>query len=151
MKYLRVPFMHLLIVFFLGTWMTSCSGMRPENAGSPVNPALERDNEVVDIGYLGSGLNCVTLLAGQTNNAGTVCFDDIDTDNDYVIDTLEVTYTTSNGWELVNANLWIGGALSGLPQTPSGNPIPGQFPYKSGDITGSTSYIFLNTPCGSGI
>jgi hypothetical protein len=82
-----------------------------------------------------SGTQCTTLFAGQTIDAGTVCMT-VNGDN------LDVTYTTTGGWELTEAHLWVGTALSDMPQTKKGNPKIGNFPYNSGDITGSTSYTF---------
>lgn len=81
------------------------------------------------------GTQCQTLYAGQTINAGSVCVS-VDGDN------LDVAYTTTGGWQLDAAHLWIGDSLSTMPQTKTGNPQIGQFPYKSGDITGATSYLF---------
>jgi len=134
------PAVMIFLLIVIG--MTSCSKNGTENLQNPVNPDSDRMTQTVDVYNLGSGQSCVILYAGQTINAGTVCFDDIDTDNDYVVDTLAVTYTTINGWELVNANFWIGNSLVEMPVNKSGNPIPGQFPYKSGDITGATIYTF---------
>jgi hypothetical protein len=86
--------------------------------------------------------SCVTLIAGRNINAGTVCFEDEDTDGDGYVDLLRVCYNTIDGWELTEAHLFIGNSMAEIPMTRSGNPIPGQFPYKSGDITGLTTYCF---------
>lgn len=86
---------------------------------------------------------CTDLLAGQTIVAGQVCYE-VDMDN-----VLHVTYTTTGGWELTEAHFWAGCSSTGYPMTSKGNPIPGQFPYNSGDITGATSFSFsvdLNDP-----
>jgi hypothetical protein len=81
------------------------------------------------------GMDCQTLLAGQTIDAGTVC-------TEVVGDDLVVTYTTTGGWELTEAHLWVGANSGDYPQNKKGNPIPGQFPNNSGDITGATEYSF---------
>lgn len=78
---------------------------------------------------------CKTLVAGQHIDAGNVCVE-------INGDSLLVTYTTSNGWELLETHLWIGENLADMPQTSSGNPKIGNFPYKSGDIGGMTRYVF---------
>jgi hypothetical protein len=78
---------------------------------------------------------CSTLFAGQTIDAGTVC-SSVNNDN------LDVTFTTTGGWELEEAHLWAGTQLSDMPQTKKGNPKIGNFPYNSGDITGATSHTF---------
>jgi hypothetical protein len=78
-----------------------------------------------------AGDTCTTLYAGQTIDAGTVC-SSVNGDN------LDVTFTTTGGWELEEAHLWVGTKLSDMPQTKKGNPKIGNFPYNSGDISGST-------------
>jgi hypothetical protein len=82
-----------------------------------------------------AGDTCTTLYAGQTIDAGTVC-SSVNGDN------LDVTFTTTGGWELEEAHLWVGTQLSDMPQTKKGNPKIGNFPYNSGDISGSTSHTF---------
>ena len=86
----------------------------------------------------GASMACHTLFAGQTIDAGSVCFE-------VVGDNLDVTYITTGGWELEEAHLWVGSYIVDMPQTRKGNPIPGQFPHASGDITGETSHTF-NVP-----
>lgn len=78
---------------------------------------------------------CTTLFAGQTIDAGSVCVS-VDSDN------LVVSYATTGGWHLTEAHLWVGDDLANMPRTQTGNPQIGRFPYKSGDITGATSYTF---------
>lgn len=82
-------------------------------------------------GYFGT--QCFTLYAGQDINAGTVC---VNVTNN----SLNVTYTTTGGWELTEAHLWAGRSAAQIPQNKAGNPVPGQFPYNSGNITGQTTY-----------
>lgn len=88
----------------------------------------------------GFGVQTQDLLAGQTILAGTVSAQVIDTDNDTIGDTLQIIYTTTGGWELMETHLWVGDDLGDMPQTRQGNPKIGNFPYNSGDITGNTSY-----------
>lgn len=80
--------------------------------------------------------DCKDLIAGQNIDAGDVCLE-------VVGDNLVVTYTTQDGWELTEAHLWVGKNIADMPQTKKGNPKVGNFPYKSGDITGVTSYSFF--------
>lgn len=84
---------------------------------------------------------CTTLYAGQTIDAGSVCVS-VGGDN------LVVSYNTTGGWQLTETHLWVGDDLANMPQTKTGNPQIGNFPYKSGDITGATSYTF-NIPLAS--
>ena len=94
----------------------------------------------VDAGTSTSGSGCVNLIAGQTINVGTVCVVDIDTDNNGEKDAIRVCYNTTNGWTLNEVHLWVGSSLTQMPRTNSGNPIPGQFPINSGNISGQTSF-----------
>jgi hypothetical protein len=64
------------------------------------------------------------LIAGHTMDAGHVL---VWNDADY----LYVKYVTSNGWCLEKVSLHVAASLSGIPQTNSGNPIPGKFTYKA--------------------
>ncbi len=79
------------------------------------------------------GDSSIPLLAGQHIPVGTV---ELFVEDDDLV----VAYSLMGGWELEETHLWIGESLAELPQTRTGNPIPGRFPYKSGDITGTTYY-----------
>jgi hypothetical protein len=83
-----------------------------------------------------SGTECQSLLAGQTIEAGTVCYD-VDNSGD----AMTVTFDTTGGWELTEAHLWVGDSPEGYPSTPKGNPKVGNFPYNSGNISGATNHI----------
>lgn len=103
-------------------------------------PAVAVD-ATCDLSYVVTGESCVTLFAGQTIDAGTVCAA-VEGDD------LVITYTTENGWELTAAHLWVGDDMADMPQTATGNPKIGNFPYNSGDITGATTCSF-NVPLAS--
>lgn len=79
------------------------------------------------------GVQTQTLYAGQSIDAGTVTLT-VSGDN------LVVTYNTHDGWTLSDTHLWIGTSLTDMPQTRKGSPKIGNFPYHSGDISGSSSY-----------
>lgn len=64
-----------------------------------------------------------TLFAGRTIDAGTVRVSNDGTN-------LYVEYSTANGWQLTESHLAIALTLSGIPQTKSGNPKVGNFPYQ---------------------
>ncbi|MCU0361211.1 MAG: hypothetical protein MUF75_10935 [Bacteroidia bacterium] len=89
-----------------------------------------------------ANVSCVSLVAGQNINAGSLCFDDIDTNNDNIDDALKVTYNTTDGWELTQIHFWIGESSTTMPVTRNGNPIPGQFPYTASFSTTTSSYTF---------
>ncbi len=86
----------------------------------------------------GSGIQSFTLFAGQTIDSGNVSAT-------VVGDNLQVTYTATGGWTLNEVHLWVGEDIADMPQTRKGNPIPGKFPYVSGDIAPATTYT-LNVP-----
>ncbi|MHC4990631.1 MAG: hypothetical protein ACYTGC_06585 [Planctomycetota bacterium] len=77
-------------------------------------------------------MQCQTLFAGQTIDAGTVCVEIVGSD-------LVVTYATTGGWELVETHLWVGTDIGDMPQTRKGNPRIGHFPYGFDDLAGATS------------
>jgi hypothetical protein len=82
-------------------------------ATSPLLAHTEADPYVTD------------LIAGQTMDAG-----DVMVWND--ADNLYVKYATSGDWCMEGIKLHVAASLEGIPQTRSGNPIPGQFDYKAG-------------------
>ncbi len=63
-------------------------------------------------------------------------------------DALRITYATRDGWELTEAQLWVGSRIGELPQTTSWNPTPGKFPHKAafGGATTHTFSIPLSSP-----
>jgi hypothetical protein len=80
---------------------------------------------------------CVELIAGQTIHAGTVCM----TIEPHGV--MNVLYTTTGGWQLIEAQLAAGDSMSDVPLDHEGNPMIGQFAFDSGDITGATSHAFV--------
>lgn len=77
-----------------------------------------------------------TLFAGQTIDAGTVTVSN-DSSNLYV------TFSTTNGWRLTETHLAIASTLSGIPQTKSGNPKVGNFPYQRTYDPSVTSDVYV--------
>ena len=137
-----------MLLISTGAVMTSCN---KENDGLVAPDRSPVEKTVVTSG----GSSSVVLFAGQTTDVGTVSFDDIDTDNDGTVDALEVTYNLTNGWEFSEIHFWMGGTLSEMPSTRSGNPQIGQFPYNFSNVTGLTTYSFeipfssIGFTCGS--
>ncbi|MFM7105059.1 MAG: hypothetical protein ACKOW8_06015 [Flavobacteriales bacterium] len=97
--------------------------------------------KLVEMGTLGSGSSCTPLIAGQNINAGSFCITDSDTNNDGNPDMLHVTYNTVDGWMLKDLHFWIGTTLSTMPQTNTGSPRLGLFPYKTSGLN-ATTYTF---------
>ncbi len=82
------------------------------------------------------------LTAGQTNVVGTLTITN-DGTNLYV----RYDITQPSCWTFGTLHLWAGTDFTLLPRSGGGAPIPGQFPYISGDggldpSTGLTSYTF---------
>lgn len=82
-----------------------------------------------------------TLYAGQNIAAGTV-----DVSNDAT--NLYVTFNLSGDWCMTESHVAVATDPSGIPQTKTGNPIPGQFPYQhsyGSCVTTDTYTIPLDT------
>ena len=79
---------------------------------------------------------CVTLLAGQHIDVGEVC---VSTDGENIY----LEYWLDAPWTLTETQTWIGWPKDAYPQAKKGNPIPGQFPVKSGDISGASHYTVV--------
>jgi len=105
-------------VFALLT-ITSCKKAAIESESAPVKEDIVTGRTVEG----GCTPTSVTLLAGQTINAGSV---DVTNDSNFIY----VTYTPANGWLLTQTHLYVGDCAL-IPVNNPGNPIPGQFPYNS--------------------
>ena len=82
-----------------------------------------------------------TLYAGQTMVAGTINIYN-DASNVYV------QYSLQTPWVMSDAHVAIATSLAGIPQTKTGNPIPGRFPYSATFDPEVTTYTF-GIPAGS--
>jgi hypothetical protein len=92
-------------------------------------------NELKTVVKRSPGIPTVTnFMVGQTIVGGTITVVD-----DVAAGTLKVTYQLNNGWYLKDANLYVG-TLAGIPKGNSGNPRPGQFPYKSSFASGTQTW-----------
>ena len=124
------PILILTLAFF------SCQKVSTEpdqqNATTQLTPGPQPDP-----GRITPGGGCppteVTLIAGQTINAGTV-----NVTNDAVY--IYVTYETANGYTLTQTHLYVGDCAL-VPVNNQGNPIPGHFPYSS-THTNITSFTY---------
>lgn len=136
----------VFLFLLAGITLISCEKDSPFDSDPPL-----RSTTVTPIVLTQGSSISINLLAGQTIDAGniTLSFDQTN---------LYVTYTTTGGWYLSEVHLWIGTSLSLMPQTPSGNPKIGNFPYKATGLDGQTSYQFViplsdlggySTICGS--
>lgn len=90
---------------------------RVDGAGLMKVTANDTDEQTVD------------LITKRSESVGSVSFQDVDLNSDGTSDALEVTYTTADGWTLVNIDLWVGPTLASMPDTRKGDPKPRHFPY----------------------
>lgn len=77
----------------------------------------------------------VNLIAGQHIDIGSVY---VWNTKDYIF----VRYEAEDNWYLSETHLAVATSLDGIPQTNSGNPIPGQFPYKTTHDPMVTHYTY---------
>lgn len=73
------------------------------------------------------------LLAGQNMDAGNVTIYNTQ-------DSLYIFVETSGNWRLTSTKIYVG-TLAGMPQTSTGNPKVGQFPYKKNFSPSATSSL----------
>ncbi|MCC5880827.1 MAG: hypothetical protein JJU03_13145 [Idiomarina sp.] len=78
--------------------------------------------------------SCQTLYAGQNIPAGSVC---VSNDADY----LTVEYKVDAPWDLTEVHLFVGNSITEAPQTRSGNPQIGLFPYSATVSGGAYSFV----------
>ena len=138
MKNLKTKKLNVLSFLFSLILFTACQKEIPKIGAADT----EFDPPVVFVGSANSGTSSQIIYAGQTINAGIVSYSDIDTNGDQVDDALKVEFQATGGWQFSEINFFIGNSLSELPVNKSGNPMPGQFPYKSYNIVGQTSFVF---------
>jgi Ca-activated chloride channel family protein len=67
------------------------------------------------------------LIAGGGNPKSAIDVGEVVIWND--LDYLYVKYVTTDGWYMTETHLHVADSLSGIPQTKTFNPIPGQFAY----------------------
>ncbi len=91
--------------------------------------------------YVQADTVTVDLLAGQHMDVGSVTVSN-DASN------LTVTYETTGGWYLAETHLAVADSVAGIPQTNSGNPKVGHFPYAMEHDPWVTSYTYT-VPLGS--
>ncbi len=107
-------------------------------------PGCEEDPVASPTDTCGEPLQ-VALVAGRTTRMGTVTVSNSET-------TLYVQISCDEGWAMTRSQVAVGCALSELPQTRSGNPIPGRFPYKDSYCPAARQDLYAiplsATPCG---
>ncbi len=125
-----------LFVFLTALSLTSLISCKKESLTAPqTKSATANSNASLKLagrGYTANGcpIETVSLIAGQNIDAGTVT---VSNDADFIY----VTYTTANGYLLQQTHLYVGNCEA-IPVNKQGNPVPGQFPYKTNHNNCST-------------
>jgi hypothetical protein len=114
-------------------WMFAGLGLAGSGACTDAGVEAEAPRELAAPLVSIASEPCTPLLAGQTLAVGEVCAR---------IDGAEVAfrYRLTDGWELMETHLWVGSSLADMPQTRTGNPKPGQFPW-GGVASGTTAEL----------
>ncbi len=119
-----------LVFFALSIMFLSCKKSQleiptTENQTQLLKPL--QSNVGGEVGRDAGGTTCptttVTLIAGQTINAGNVS---VTNDANFIY----VTYSTANGYVLTQTHLYVGSCAL-IPTNNPGNPVPGRFPYNT--------------------
>lgn len=109
-----------LLAAFLMVSVSACGG----SSNPTVPDDRPQDDRIISYlpdEYCGDATE-VCLIAGQIYDAGEVI---ITNDENY----LYVEIILYDGWELLDSHVAVADSLDGIPQTESGNPKVGQFPY----------------------
>jgi hypothetical protein len=113
--------------------LTAVLGIFGCEQGSPTatdDPAQMVDGKsLLKVSANGTESHTVGLITRRSQSVGSVSFQDVDLDSDGSSDALEVRYVTSDGWTLMNVDLWVGPTLADMPDTRKGDPKPRKFPY----------------------
>lgn len=129
---MKKSFFNVLTVILVLVAINSCT--KEFTDGLETDPPLK--NGAITVPPTECGQNqAFDLYAGQHIKAGYVYVSN-DEDNLYV------TYSTSMGWELTEAHLFVGDIYD-LPRNKPGIPVPGHFPYSVEDLPdGTIEYTF---------
>ncbi len=123
-----------IVVAFSSVFFVSCN----KDAANELAPNVAAGKQFVTYktgADLCGQVTSVRFLAGQNKVAGTV-----EVGND--ADSVYVTYSTTGPWRMRMLHLYVG-KCSTLPINKSGNPVPGQFPFKkSFGSYSATTYTF---------
>lgn len=102
---------------------------------------IVNDNAVTDVNKtesvpvsISDACYATDLIAGQNYLAGKV-YVKMDADHVYVI------YNAINDWKIKETHLYVG-ACNLIPQTGTGNPIPGKFPFATDNASGVQQVVF---------
>lgn len=118
MKTKKITLGTLILFITIGLSVTSCKKANVK----PVTQSLTTNsNNSSSLSPCGDPV-VSELIAGQNTQSGTIIVQNTS-------DSVYVTFTTINGWQLGKTHLYVG-ELQNMPSTPTGNPQIGNFPYQ---------------------
>jgi len=119
-------------------FMAACEN-EPVVSNTPGSEMNKTENLVFDVSNA-----CYTtdLMAGQFYLAGNV-YVKMDANNVYVI------YNAINDWKIKATHLYVGDCNQ-IPQTSTGNPIPGKFPLATNNPSGVQQVVYTIAKSGLG-
>ena len=124
--------------------LADCDGRSPTDSAWSTSRGHDVAGSGADPSRACTDAHVVALIAGRSVEVGAVSIANDET-------TLFVTFRTEGEWTLAATALFIGGSVSELPTTPSGNPIPGRFPHRTDHAEGTSEYTYaLPLPGGAG-
>lgn len=110
----------IIAIFILASCGRDPDAPRPRGNSNPPNGSTD----VINLGDCG-GTASTDLIAGQHSTIGRVT---AKTDGNYLSVIYEIT---EPNWGITETHLSVKSAWEEIPQTPTGNPIPGQFEFKN--------------------
>lgn len=120
----------IILTVILGLVLTGCLlsnvGQVPTTEQSKLDGIIKANGQYIEP---------VTLWAGQNIDVGTVTV--LKDGND-----LTVIYNTTGDWVLTETHLAVADLLEEIPQTKTGNPKPGKFPYSEEHDPAVTTYTY---------
>lgn len=135
-----------LIVVFVLSIIILLSGCKKEslepdytNSTEKTTPTADQSNNNVSP-CVPACQKTVTLLAGQHIDVGTILLKNNTTNG-----TVDVTFTTTGNWRMTFIALYIGNCNL-IPVNPSGNTMPGQYPYKQTFSGNGVTTITIQLP-----
>jgi len=123
----------LILLALIGLLALGCQGST--EILNPVSSDGVRQAEEIQLPLTCGDATEVALIAGQQYDAGSVKVLN-DGDNIYVL------FTTTGGWMLTETHVAVATSLEGIPQTKTGNPKVGNFPYKMSHVPPVTEYLY---------
>ena len=129
----------IIVTLILGLVLTGCSLL--SNVGQvPSTTEQSGITYLTKSSYTETDPYKTDLLAGQTNKVGEV---KVWNDAEYLYVKYEITgEALTAGWVITETHLAVADSLAGIPQTKTGNPIPGKFEHSMEHDPAVTEYTY---------